>query len=206
MAFNYKSGFYQYKNYFLKVRERTQQPVYRVSLALLFTLTTISFFSLFALKPTLVTIASLYKEIQDGRMVDKALETKINSLNQTQKNYLAIKDDLGVVDLALPQQMEFDRFISEVHFLAFSHKVIISSFSSGEFTLTSADTPQNLLQIKLTVAGNFVDLKSFLKDLTNLDRLVKISSITMRNKAEVTGAKVQLDIDGEIFQLMPNKT
>lgn len=201
MAFNYQTDFYRYKNYFLKIRAIAEKPAAKLSLGLFLTLITICFFAIFAIKPTITTITTLIKELQDGEQVNQALERKITSLNQAQRNFVLIKNDLTLLDLALPSTMDFNRFASELNYLILNHNLILANFSCSNFELTTPKKEQSTLNFKLTVAGKFTDMNRFLQDLTKLDRLVKITTIAITNKSEVINLPMQLNITGEVYQL-----
>jgi len=204
MAFDYKSDYYKYRQYFLKVKGVYQRPVAKASLALILTLLTISFFGLFAIKPTITNISKLVKEIKDFRQVNQTLEKKIASLNQAQKTYAEITDNLYYLDWALPKGADFNRFASEINLLIFNNKLVAPSASFGEFELISNEKGEQILKFRLTIAGKFIDIKSFLKDLENLDRIIKIDSVSFNTKTEITDAQVQAIINGEAFWLPSN--
>lgn len=201
MAFNYQTDFSRYKNYFLKIRAISEKPAAKLSIGLFLTLITICFFALFAIKPTVITISKLVKELQDGQQVNQVLERKITSLNQAQKNLVLMKNYLPLVDLTLPQKMDFNRFILELNYLILNHNLVLANFSCNNFNLTIPKEEQSILTFKIAVAGKFTDINQFLKDLTNLDRLVKISTLSFTNKSEVTDLPTQLNFAGEVYQL-----
>ena len=60
-------------------RKKTQ--AYTMFILSLFT---ISFFSIFAIRPTLKTVTSLHREIEDLEKIDEKLTTKINQLISAQ--------------------------------------------------------------------------------------------------------------------------
>lgn len=204
MAFDYKTDYYKYRQYFLKVKDLYQYPVAKASLALILTLLTISFFGLFAIKPTIINIGKLIKEIKDLRQVNQTLEKKITSLNQAQKTYAEITDNLYYLDWALPKGADFNRFASEISLLIFNNKLVTPSASFGEFELISNEKEEQILKFRLTLAGKFIDIKSFLRDLENLDRIVKIGSVSFSTKTEISGSQVQAVINGEAFWLPNN--
>ncbi len=201
MVFDYKTQYHHYKRYFLKIRSLSEKPVTQISLALIMVLLTISFFSLFAIKPTATTIAKLIKEVNDSQEVNEKLVKKVESLYQAQKAYQAIESELTYINSALPQNANYINLASKINYLAYNHNLLISSSNFSEFDLINPNPDQNLLNLKLSVAGDFLSIKDFLNDLENLDRLIKINSIHFTDKSEVEGAQIQADISGEVFWL-----
>src|SRR3972149_11044320 len=84
----WRNNYLRYKSYFLNVvgsyRERADIRVY---LEILLSLVTVSIFSIFALRPTLLTIAHLTREIQSKQQTLKTMEDKIGNLGQAQSLY-----------------------------------------------------------------------------------------------------------------------
>jgi hypothetical protein len=56
------------------------KPVAMVSLELFLSIGAVVFFAIFAVRPTLLTMADLIKEIEDKRALDQQLQQKIASL------------------------------------------------------------------------------------------------------------------------------
>lgn len=198
MALNYKTG-YHYRRYLLRLRSVYQQPVAKASLGLILTLLTISFFGLFAIRPTLITIAKLIKELKEAQKTNQILEKKVNNLTQAQFTYAAVEDYLAYVNRSLPKKAEFNRLATEINFLAFNHNLLLSSASFEEFELLELDNKLKTLKFRISVAGGFTDIKNFLKDLANLDRIVNIDSVAFSTKTEIAEAQVQANISAEAF-------
>jgi Tfp pilus assembly protein PilO len=205
MAFDYKTQYHQYKRYFLKIRSLTDQPVAKISLALIAALLAVSFFALFAIKPTVTTIAKLVKEVKDAQTINEKLAKKVDSLYQAEKSYETIKNDLNYINMALPNKADFNQFCSEISYLIYNNNLFLFSSNFGNFDLINPNPNITSLEFNISIAGNFTDIKNFLKDLENLTRLVKINSVSFTDKSEVRGAQVQADIRGEVFWLPLNK-
>ena len=193
----------RYKYYLLKTKNLYQQPVVRISTTLILTLVIISFFGFFAIKPTLVTIIKLNKELKEKQEVNKVLGRKIDILSKAQASYAQVIDDLNLVERALPQKAGFNQFASRINFLAFSNNLVLLSVSFGQFDLV-APSPQpgvNTLSLSLSVAGSFTDIKNFLQELENIDRVVQIDSVSFSIKSKTTPVKMQADLKTKVFWL-----
>ena len=203
MALTYKNNYYRYKHYFLRAKKLYRQPMTRTSLSLILTLLTISFFSLFALKPTFLIIAKLIKELRDMKKVDQTLSQKVNNLKQAQNNYNKIKNDIVYLDHSLPKKPNFNQFNQQISLLAFKHNLIISHSSFSEFELipTSVSKEQPVLKFKITVAGDFSNIKKFLNDLENLDRLITINRTLFSLKTNIPNAQMKCEINAKTFFL-----
>jgi Tfp pilus assembly protein PilO len=202
MLFDYKTQYHRYKHYFLKLHSVYEKPVAKTSLTLILTLLTISFFSLFAIKPTFITIAKLSKKLNDSRKTNKALEAKIKSLKQAQIAYQKVEQDLDLVERALPNKVNFNSFSSKINLLSYQNKLLLTSANFSKFNLLSVnfDAPTKL-EFKISLAGNYLNIKNFLKELATLDRLVKITSVNFAKKSKIKNAQIQTNVNGVIFWL-----
>jgi hypothetical protein len=83
------------------------QPVARVSIELFLTVGTVVFFAIFAIRPTLVTMSNLIKELEEKRTLDAQLSEKIAGLSSAQTQYLLQQPRLALLDEAIPLQPQF---------------------------------------------------------------------------------------------------
>lgn len=212
MAFDYRTEYHRYKQYYFKLQSLSGQPIARASFTLVASLLTAAFFGIFAIKPTLGTIARLTKEIEDRQKVEKQLETKLKALKQIESAYEAIKPQLPLIDAALPKTPEFERLEREIEFLAWEHGVILSSGSFSGFPLverssdenqkdkdSDSDIPAKVININLTVAGDYSNLKQFITGLETLDRVILVKSLNFSEKTKLKGAKLQISLNSQAF-------
>src|SRR3989304_278866 len=84
----WRGNYLRYKSYFLNVvgqyRERADIKAY---IEILLSLATISIFAVFALRPTLLTIAELIKEIDTKKQTLIKMEDKIENLSSAHTLY-----------------------------------------------------------------------------------------------------------------------
>ena len=69
-----KAKYDPYKEYLSKSKDFYQKAVFKASTNLILTLMVISIFAFFAIRPTLVTITKLNKELEESKMVNRKLE------------------------------------------------------------------------------------------------------------------------------------
>ena len=210
MPFDYRQEYHKYKEYYLKIRT---QPIARVSVALLASLLTVALLGIFAIKPTLTTIARLTKEIQDKQKIDKQLESKISALKQAQVNYEEISSQIPVVETALPKKPEFVRLEREIEYLVRQHQVLMATGGFSGFVVVGEKEkeqdktvsgekekiPAETIQFTLTVAGDYEQIKNFIGDLESLDRVITISSVNFSKDTEIEGAQLQATLAGNAY-------
>lgn len=179
---NYKLEYTRYRHYFHNLWAIYQKPTVKVSSALLLTLFTIIFFAAFAIRPTLVTVAELVKKIEDQRQVLNEMKKKSAALASAQQEYMAVQAKLPLLNAAIPSGEEIPELIRIFEGTAAFHQLVLESFTVGDITYASADTPhppgQQTRTITLTVTGDYATIDSFIKDLQRLPRLATLESVT----------------------------
>lgn len=208
--------------YSRQLKGLSQAPIAQASLALIFSLLTVSFFGIFAIKPTLVTIAELMRTIKDKEAVNSQLQAKIEALTIAESNYRKIKPKFEKLEKMLPQKVLFLRLAGEINLLAWENEVVLDSgrFSDfifinkeGEFVLekeekeAAKETPEakealppeeslmpraitaeiegssgeeydlSELTFSLGASGEYKNLKKFIVDLNNIDRIMVIETV-----------------------------
>ena len=190
-----KKEFLHYRRYFTNLGRLGQRLPIRSFSWLSFTILTVTFFALAAIKPTLVTIAQLTKEIKDKTEASQKLQQKINALVAAQKVYAKNINRLPLLDEVLPKKNEFPQIAVFLEGLASSSGVELRSldfekvFAKKTISADNKDLnlSSTLLSISLGVAGEYPNLKEFLKGIETSRRVIKVESISFSQskKAEI---------------------
>ncbi len=186
-----KAGLKQ--NYLTSVRKYkqfSQRPSSKVSGLVSLTVFMVAFFSLFAILPTFKTIGALRKEVEDIELINQKLTRKIQALNKAEEVYGQQANNLQLISLVLPERAEFERLAWQIEWLALDKGVRLDSGSYNEFPLIDDEMIEELqsIEIELTVSGDYLRIKEFVKALSKIDRLIAISSINISNKKLKQGA------------------
>jgi len=178
MVSNYQENFRRYGRFYRNARKYAQRPEVLIPTSLILALFTISFFAVVAIRPTAITIASLWREIQEKITIQTKLRDKIAKLEEAQTAYAILENDLVLLDRALPANADFSRLVKKVEYLAFSHELSIDSgrYESLDLWLKEASESSDIgtHPFTLVIRGSFMQLRSFVTDLERLDRLLSI--------------------------------
>lgn len=204
MKFDYKIDYHRYKHYYLRLRKIQKQPATQASITVILTLLMISFFGLFAIKPTAITIAKLIKQLKDDRKTNEILTDKVTNLTKLQHNYQSIEDDLVYLNRSLPEKADFNRLAREINYLAFNHDLILSSATFEKFEIIAAENnnQSHNLKFSLSVAGDFINIKKFISDLENLDRIVQVKSVGLTTQTNISNAQIQANFNSQAYWLV----
>lgn len=184
-----------YLNYYKRLKQLSQNPLTRVSGLVSLTFFTIAFFGIFAISPTLKTIAQLNKQIEDTETVNSKLKSKVKDLEKAEIVYSQVLESLDLVDRVLPEKNEFERLAWQISWLVVESGVEITSSSFGEFVIVGsqdkAEGKVQLISLDLSVSGSYNKIKAMLKKITEIDRLIEIETVSLTKNAADGGGKSQ---------------
>jgi len=203
MKFNWRSEYYRYNRYFSNLQKKVKEA--RSFAWLSVSIFTVSFFIIVAIKPTLVTITKLNKEIKDKREISQKLQVKINSIIAAQEEFAGNSDNLYLLSEALPEKSEFPKLAGFFESVALSSGVSVKSLS---FESVGKSPPQTLkkdvpilgsMSFSISTSGDYLQLKQFLNTLEASRRIIKIknASFNQVKKEEVT--ELSLLVSGQAY-------
>ena len=163
------------------------QPVARVSTELLLSIVATILLAVFAIKPTLVTMSNLIKEIEDKQKLEDQMQKKIAALSTAQTEYQAYQDQLYLLDEALPPiRPELITGLKIVEKLAADNKLIISGLNLTDVPEEEEAKKQmeaeaanlHYLDFRVQVVGDYPSIKNFVTELYQSRRIFVVDSIS----------------------------
>lgn len=207
MPFDYREEYQRYQRYYLNLRRFYQQPVARVSIFVVMSFMTVSFFSVFAIRPTLITISGLIREIEDKGEINSQLEEKIVGLSLVQAEYTQVQVDLAKVWRAMPDRPEVASLIWQLELAAVRNGLKLINLQVEPVTLTAVpqvkegkELPQ--IEVGVTVGGNLTQIKEFMKTINNLGRVIVVKEAIWATGTPVLqkeGVTVIVSLRGEVY-------
>ena len=185
--------------YLERVFPYIQQEKARSFFTLAVTLLAISFFGIFAISPTLVTITNLQKQLSDDQIVDQQLQTKISNLSTLEQKYAQMQDDLPNIYAALPQTPQPVLLFAELQSIAKDNTVRITNMQTATPVAPLKNIPQkaNSYDVDLDTEGTPSDSFNFLHALATLDRIVTIDNMTFSTTSQTLakdGSEVHINV------------
>jgi len=169
-------------------------------LTIILTLVSFSFFGIFAIGPTLSTIAELKKELSDSKFVNEKLEQKITNLYSLQQKYSLLENELTIVMAALPKTPNESFFVGQIQAIGQKTNTIVKRINISEIEL-SKEQKQNKYSsfaFSAEISGTYKDLTSFLSLLTDYERIVTIDTVSVAKSTEKNDT-LQLNIRGRAY-------
>ena len=158
---------------------------------LIFSLVMVSFFSIFALRPTLTTIATLQKSIEEQQTLDKSITQKIEDLKNAKNNYLAISQETRTkVDNLVPNDTALPSLITQIRQLASTYDASVSGIQFETIVLDGkpqtlvAKPVQKEIPFTISLRGRYQSLVQFADALPKIDRNISVQNVTLHSDQE----------------------
>lgn len=161
-----------------------------------------SIFIYFAIRPSLITIFSLNKEVEDLTKINNLYDNQINKILEIQSEIEKNRDRLYLLSQAITDFPQVNKIVSDIKNLADSNNFYLKNASILDINLFSSQE-KNLKTVTVNIDGssNFEDLLSFINGLFNQRRLKRIKKIII-NKDQIKQStnsgdlKVNMEIEG----------
>lgn len=163
-----------------------QKPVAKVSIELFLTIGLVLFLALFAIRPTLVTMSDLIKEIEDKQELNEQLQKKVAALSTAQTTYLSLEEQLPILDEAIPSKPDLVYNLKVLEKLAAESKIIISGMTIAELPADEdlaqpAAFSARILQsvpVSISLTGDYPSIRNYVESIRANRRSFTIESIT----------------------------
>jgi Tfp pilus assembly protein PilO len=166
--------------------------------SLILSLIALSVFGLFAINPTLSTIAKLQKEIEDSKVLSQRLEDKIADLATLQQSYKKLENDIPTVFESMPNAPLVPILIGQIQSIARDSSLRVVQIQNGEAELFAQVDPSRkyyFYTFSVVADGAYENILNFTDNLTNLQRIVSIKAVSINNQSDTAGA-LQLNLEG----------
>lgn len=171
-----------------------QKPVARVSVELFLSIGAVIFFAIFAIRPTLLTMSDLIKEIEDKRQLDKQMAQKIAALSSAQSEYLKLQERVGVLDEAVPTGPNLIGLFKIIEKLASDNQLVITAMSVNDVPKDIVGEPafdqleRKNLEFTVGITGDYASVRTFVNQLSQVRRTILVDRVTF-SVSDVRGSK-----------------
>lgn len=212
MALGWRGQYYRYQGFFLNIVDlyKKRQDL-RMFTEVILSLTTIIIFLVFALKPTVLTIINLVQEIHSKKETIAQLNQKISALEKAQNIYSQNSTFIPIAESSIPGKPQPESFVKQIEGTALQNSVDILGISVGQVNLTGVETQKEKLSnlkpvsskakemtISINVSGDFAKLNSFINNLDNLRRPIKIDILGINSSLTDKGRIIVIAINGRV--------
>ncbi len=212
MALGWRGQYTRYREFFLNITELYKKRAdLRAFLEVILSISAITIFLLFALKPTALTIISLVKEIREKQATIAGLDEKIKNLKIATGVFAQNESAISIVNDSVGTSALPNVIAKQTNGLAARDSVDILGLSIGQVTLigvtpnkkTDKDLkamPENAndMPISISVRGDYASLMKFVKDFENLKIPVRIDNFVINSSITDKGQVIVAVISGRV--------
>ncbi len=188
------------KNKYLQVLSDFKNERTRKVTSITLTLLALIIFSLFAINPTISTIAKLQKELSDSEFAHQQLQRKITNLSSLQNQYSKLQNDLPTILNALPQSPNAPLLIAQIQSVGQTSKININSLQNFQvelFNQNAASKKYSSYSFSFSGAGSYEDISTFISNLVSMQRIIDFDVLSI-NKTENQNS-LKLNIQGVTY-------
>lgn len=181
MAVKWQQNYQVYRKYIQSIATLYQERSdLRAFTEILLSVFTITIFTLFAIRPTLVTIAGLNSDIRTKNETIAQLDQKIESLVAAQALYEENRTSIALLSSAVPSAPEPETTIRQVESIASQTGLQLSGLTVGTVDLTKTSM-QELETVPFSVSGTggYRAMLTFLQQVEKMRRPFAESQMTM---------------------------
>ena len=181
-------------NDLLNAKQNKQQAT--AYLYIIFSFIALSFFGLFAIGPTITTIADLNKQYDEGKVALKQLQDKNAALKSLSAQYLDVQSKLPLIDNAIPRSPKVADLLRQIESLSLTNNLVVEKLDTGLmeiFPAQNVNSPIFSFTFSVAVIGSEADINSFVSQIINMGRIVGIDKLATgkqqdeRFSASITG-------------------
>ncbi|MBI4039779.1 type 4a pilus biogenesis protein PilO [Candidatus Daviesbacteria bacterium] len=191
----------KYSRYYTFIKPVVENKLVRSFAPLIFSLITIAILAVFAIRPTVATILSLQKEINQDSLVLNQLQTKGKNLELGQKNYDALSQNTRQkIENYLPSQTGLTQLMQNLA-TTLPQTASASAIQIQPLTLSSTPAPGSKpslgeVNFSYSVNGDFTQLQNILQQLTRLPRLASIVGVVFNKQGD---APTNMTVNAKAF-------
>lgn len=212
MAVSWRNQYTRYREFYLNIVNLYKQKAdLRAFLEIILSLSTIILFSVFALKPTALTIIALVKEINEKKLTVTNLTKKVNDLEQAGEVYVANQNLIPMINTAISTLPTPETFSMQVLALGQSKSVEIMGLSVGQIVLVGEPPskkgksefkplPENAneMPFSVSVKGSYPNLINFISVFESMRIPVKIDLVGINSSTQVSERIIVAVISGRV--------
>lgn len=173
----------------------------------------LAFFSIFAIRPTLISFFTLQKQIADAADIEQKLDAKINSLLRAQESYQMHQSEIGLLDEAIPPDPQFPELLQKIERIVNDTEATMTAFTTDEFSLLKDKkqktlTDQNLssLDFGYTVSPTYKQGETILQKFMNLRRMIALTFLGIESTDTDKQQEVETSVNGSAYYISTKGT
>lgn len=175
-----------YSRYSVYIKPVIKNRYVKAYSSVVFSLIAITFFSLFAIKPTFKTIIALQKNIEEQKQVLEKLTDKSKNLEIAIKNYKALDPQIkSKIETLVPNKPEAVSFAKDLTTIAKINQATVSGINFQPFEiingakLPTQESDLKELAFTFNLSGSYPSMLKTLDSLSNSSHLILLDTVSI---------------------------
>ncbi|MBI4004679.1 type 4a pilus biogenesis protein PilO [Candidatus Roizmanbacteria bacterium] len=164
-----------------------------------------SFFVFFVIRPTLVTVFVLQKEVHELKELDKEYEKAIFSIVSVQSKLENNRSLFPMLSYAIPATPQVNKVVDDIRKVASASSIDIKRIEVNEINLKEIKEKDNVKPyiVSLETTSDFNTVNKFMAEIVGQRRLktIKGISITKENKESTESSQLKIQLEVEAYYL-----
>jgi len=198
----------KYSRYYTYIKPVLKNKFVKTYSSIVFSIITITIFSLYAIRPTVSTIVSLQKSINEQQDILDKLIKKRQDLAEGRKNYQSIDDEIHDRLLNLvPDYTSLPNLMRDITSVTQINQASLSALQIEPLDLDGPpDQLNNKAAIKeipfsMSLQGSYPLLSKVLDSFTKTNRIIDLISINFNKPADASSNVINMTLSGKSYYL-----
>jgi len=152
----------------------------------------ISFFTFFAIKPTLLTISRLVGDIKAKEILVKQLKAKINDVIISQDLFSQVQEKYALIESSLPTSPRFYQSATQIVGLTEKNQIYLNKIS-----YSPADS--NYYSTNISTSSSYLSASSLLSELLQNRRLFQIDQVSFSLEKDNANKMININLPLKIY-------
>lgn len=163
---------------------------------------------IFAVRPTLLTITSINKEIKEKEGIHRALKNKIDAMVELDEQYTEFKDTLDSLELIFPSSGNFSLFLSNIDAVVSRNGFVLRGINFSDYDKEGYEINTLALSpwtVRLNVIGPENNLDNLFSDFEAMPMYPVIENFSYSDEEDAETQMKSFSIGMRIYHVENNK-
>ncbi len=145
---------------------------------------------IFAIRPTILTISAINKEIKEKERLDDTLGQKITVLTSLDKEYADNKESFDNLELIFPDDGNYSLLLSNIESVVSRNGFSLVGINFDEYKSENYDISSKILMpwtMRVNVKGRVINLINLLKEIEALPMYPVVETVSYTSQVDKSG-------------------
>lgn len=179
------------------IKSKKTVPYFAITLTFL----SLSFFGLFAIRPTLTIAVTLIKNVSDLKNLNIEYENKIGTIIRAQSEYEKIRDGIVFIDAAIPPDASFFKLAKTLEHYAQISNISLTQLQIENTPISNLPPSEKMMGygFNLSAVGEYSSIVSYLQHILNWQKIITINSLDLSTEEGTISGALRMVLKGKTY-------